>query len=122
MAAVPFGQHAHSNQPSHHLLYQFAHAGRPDRSQLWARRVIDELYSPDSSAGDEDTGSRAAWYILSALGTYQVCRQCRSTPSAAPLFPRATVHLPGGKTLIVEASANTREAGYVRRIDFNGKQ
>ena len=122
MAAVPFGQYAHSNQPSHHLLYLFAHAGRPDRLQFWARRVMDELYSPDSFAGDEDTGSMAAWYILSALGIYQVCPGVPEYTFGSPLFPRATVHLPQGKTLVVEAPANTRETVYVRRIDFNGMQ
>ncbi len=122
MAAVPFGQYAHSNQPSHHLLYLFAHTGRPDRLQFWARRVMDELYSPDNFAGDEDTGSMAAWYILSALGIYQVCPGVPDYTFGSPLFPRATVHLPQGKTLVVEAPANKHETVYVRRIDFNGKQ
>ena len=67
MAAVPFGQYAHSNQPVHHVLYMFAHAGRADRTQFWVRKVMDELYTPDTFAGDEDSGSMAAWYILSSL-------------------------------------------------------
>jgi predicted alpha-1,2-mannosidase len=33
MSAVGFGQYAHSNQPVHHVLYLFALAGRPDRTQ-----------------------------------------------------------------------------------------
>ena len=120
MAAVPFGQYAHSNQPSHHLLYLFAYAGRPDRLQFWARRVMDELYSPDSFAGDEDTGSMAAWYILSALGIYQVCPGVPEYTFGSPLFPRATVELPNGKTLVVEASNNSPTNVYVRNITFNG--
>lgn len=48
MAAVPFGQYAHSNQPSHNLLYLFSHAGRPARTQFWVRRTMNELYSPPS--------------------------------------------------------------------------
>ncbi len=120
MAAVPFGQYAHSNQPSHHLLYLFAQAGRPDRLQFWARRVMAELYSPDSFAGDEDTGSMAAWYILSALGVYQVCPGIPEYTLGSPLFRRATVHLPNRKTLVVEAPANSTENVYVRNITLNG--
>ncbi len=120
MAAVPFGQYAHSNQPSHHLLYLFAHAGRPDRLQFEARRVMDELYSPDSFAGDEDTGSMAAWYILSALGIYQVCPGIPEYTFGSPLFPRATMQLAAGKTLVVEAPANSPQNVYVHGISFNG--
>ncbi|MGI4827278.1 MAG: GH92 family glycosyl hydrolase [Janthinobacterium lividum] len=122
MAAVPFGQYAHSNQPSHHLLYLFAHAGRPDRLQFEVRRVMDQLYSPDSFAGDEDTGSMAAWYILSSLGIYQVCPGMPEYTLGSPLFPRATVQLTGGKTLVVEAHANSPENVYVQQSSFNGKR
>ena len=122
MAAVPFGQYAQSNQPSHHLLYLFAHAGRPDRLQFWARRVMAELYTPDIFPGDEDTGSMAAWYILSSLGLYQVCPGVPEYTFGSPLFPNATVHLPGGKTLKVQAHGNSAENVYVSSIAFNGAQ
>ena len=121
MAAVPFGQYAHSNQPSHHLLYLFAHAGRPDRLQYEARRVMNELYSPDAFAGDEDTGSMAAWYVLSSLGIYQVCPGIPEYTLGSPLFPRSTLHLPNGKLLTVEAAGNTPETVYVRDVSFNGR-
>ena len=42
MAAVNFGQYAHSNQPSHHILYVFTVAGRQDRTAYWARKVMDD--------------------------------------------------------------------------------
>jgi predicted alpha-1,2-mannosidase len=120
MAAVPFGQYAHSNQPSHHLLYLFAHAGRSDRLQFWARRVMEELYTPDSFAGDEDTGSMAAWYVLSALGIYQVCPGVPEYTFGSPLFQRATVHLAKNKTLVVEAPKNSPVNVYVQSVRFNG--
>ena len=31
---------------------------------------MEELYTPETFDGDEDTGSMAAWFILSALGFY----------------------------------------------------
>ena len=87
MAAVPFGQYAHSNQPVHHLLYLFPHAGRPDLAQLWVRKVMQNLYTPDTFAGDEDTGSMAAWFVLSALGFYPVCPGKPEYTLGSPLFP-----------------------------------
>jgi predicted alpha-1,2-mannosidase len=102
MAAINFGQYAHSNQPAHHILYIFTVAGRQDRTAYWTKRVMDELYTPDIFAGDEDTGSMAAWYILSALGFYPLCPGKPEYVLGAPLFPRAIVHLPNSKTLVVE--------------------
>jgi predicted alpha-1,2-mannosidase len=122
MAAVPFGQYAQSNQPSHHLLYLFAHAGRPDRLQFWVRRVMAELYSPDSFPGDEDTGSMAAWYILSSMGLYQVCPGVPEYTLGSPLFPGVKLHLPGGKTLHVQSHSNSEQTVYVRKVAFNGEQ
>ncbi len=118
MAAINFGQYAHSNQPSHHILYVFTVAGRQDRTAHWTRRVMNELYTPDLIAGDEDTGSMAAWYILSSLGFYPLCPSKPEYVLGAPLFPRAAVHLPDGKTLVVE---NAYKDGRTVRTTLNGK-
>ncbi len=121
MAAVPFGQYAHSNQPVHHLLYLFPHAGRPDLAQLWVRKVMQNLYTPDTFAGDEDTGSMAAWFVLSALGFYPVCPGKPEYTLGSPLFSRAVVHVPGGVTFTVEAKGNTADTVFVRRVSLEGK-
>ena len=121
MAAVDFGQYAHSNQPSHNLLYLFSQAGRPDLTQYWARKVMRELYTPDTFAGDEDTGSMAAWFILSALGFYPVCPGKPEYTLGSPLFTRATLRLPGNKTFIIEAPGNNSEAVFVHSVQLNGQ-
>jgi len=121
MAAVPFGQYAHSNQPVHHLLYLFSHAGRPDLTQLWVRKVMQTLYTPDTFAGDEDTGSMAAWFVLSALGFYPVCPGKPEYTLGSPLFPRAVLHVPGGVTFTIEAKGNTANTVFVRRATLEGK-
>jgi predicted alpha-1,2-mannosidase len=121
MAAVPFGQYAHSNQPVHHLLYIFAHAGRPDLTQLWARKVMQSLYTQDTFAGDEDTGSMSAWFVLSALGFYPVCPGKPEYTLGSPLFTRSIVHVPGGVTFTIEAPGNAPDAVFVRRASLDGK-
>ncbi len=118
MAAINFGQYAHSNQPSHHILYIFTVAGRQDRTAYWTRRVMNELCSPDMFAGDEDTGSMAAWYILSSLGFYPLCPAQPEYILGAPLFPRCIVHLPSGRTLVVE---NAYKGGNAIHTSLDGK-
>lgn len=121
MAAVNFGQYAQSNQPVHHVLYIYALAGRPDRTQYWVRKTMKDLYSPEAFPGDEDTGSMAAWYVLGALGFYPVCPGKAEYVAGSPLFDRATLHLPGGKTTVIEARNQSPEAMYVGTLLVNGK-
>lgn len=120
MAALPFGQYMHNNQPVHHVLYLYAAAGRPDRTQHWVRRVLNEAYSPANFSGDEDTGSMAAWYILSALGFYPICPGKPEYTLGAPLFAHATVHLENGKRIEIDAPGNGPKAAQVRRVNVNG--
>lgn len=121
MAAIPFGQYSHNNQPVHHVLYLFVAAGRPDQTQYWVRRALDELYSPEQFSGDEDTGSMAAWYILSAMGFYQVCPGKPEYTFGSPLFARVSLHLAGKKTTVIEAHGQSPRAVYVNGIQVDGK-
>jgi predicted alpha-1,2-mannosidase len=118
MAAVPFGQYAHSNQPVHHMLYIFAAAGRPDRTRYWTRKIMEELYTPSTFAGDEDTGSMAAWFILSALGFYPLCPGKPEYTVGQSFFSDVTVQLPQGKTLRIEKTGSSGGAG---SVTFNGR-
>lgn len=120
MATVDFGQYAHSNQPVHHILYLFAAAGRRDRTQYWVRRVLDTLYTPDSFAGDEDTGSMAAWYVLSALGFFPVCPGKPEYIFGAPLFDQAVIRLESDQTTTIEARNNGNDRCYAGPPRVNG--
>jgi predicted alpha-1,2-mannosidase len=118
MAAVPFGQYDHGNQPVHHVLYIFAAAGRPDRTRYWVRKVLNELYSPDTFPGDEDTGSMAAWFILSSMGFYPLCPGKPEYVLGESFFPFLQVQLPNGKSLRITNTSSSAEA---TSVAFNGK-
>ncbi len=122
MAALPFGQYMHNNQPVHQVLYLFAAAERPDRTQYWVRRVLNEAYSAEDFCGDEDTGSMAAWYILTALGFYSLCPGKPEYTLGAPLFPQAVIHLASGKRIVIEAPGNGPTTPYATRILVNGAE
>ena len=120
MAAVDFGQYAHSNQPVHNALYMFTAAGRRDRTQYWVHRVLDELYTPDNFAGDEDTGAMAAWYILSALGLFALCPGKPEWALGAPFFPSADIRFPDGRGIHIDARRQHAGA-YYNQVTLNGK-
>jgi predicted alpha-1,2-mannosidase len=119
MAAVDFGQYAHSNQPVHWFLYMFTLAGRRDRTQYWVHRVLNELYTPGNFPGDEDTGSMSAWYILSSMGFYSLCPGKPDWVLGAPLFEQVEIRFPDGREIRVTADHSKPEA-FLKRITLNG--
>lgn len=119
MAAVDFGQYAHSNEPVHHVLYLYTYAGRPDRTQYWVRRTLDELYSPQAFPGDEDNGAMAAWYVLSTIGFYPVAVGHPAYVLGAPRFPRVTIRPPNGNPFVVEADGDVSTSCYVENVTLN---
>ena len=122
---VRMGQYAHSNQPSHHILYMYAFAGRPDRTQQKVREVLSRLYLGSEIGqgypGDEDNGEMSAWWLFSALGFYPLQVGSPTYVIGSPLFERATVHLPGGRELVIEAPGNNAETVYVKSLTVNGE-
>jgi predicted alpha-1,2-mannosidase len=124
MAAVEFGQYAHSNQPVHHVLYLYTAVGHPSKTQHWVRRVLNELYGsgPDNGfAGDEDNGEMTVWYVFGALGFYPLCPGHPTYALGSPLFEKATVRPKGGEAFVVEGRGNQAETPYASRISMNGE-
>ena len=122
MAAVRFGQYAHSNQPSHHILYMFTVGGRPDLTQTWVRKVLNELYSPENFCGDEDTGAMAAWYVLSSLGLYTLCPGKPEWTLGSPMWQSAEVRRGlKGSVLMLEAVGDPVSKPLRAGVSVDGK-
>lgn len=123
MAAVDFGQCAMSNQPSFHIPYLYSCIGRPEKTQYWVRRIMDELFSaePTGYPGDEDNGSMAGWYVFSALGFYPVCPGAPEYVIGSPAVRSAVLHLGNGKTLSLFAEGQKAGKYFVSQIALNGE-
>ncbi|MBC8164106.1 MAG: glycoside hydrolase family 92 protein [Roseiflexaceae bacterium] len=123
MAAANFGQYAHSNQPVHGALFFYTCAGQPWKTQYWTRRVLAELYGPDENGlpGDEDNGEMSAWYVLCALGLYQLCPGQPEYVLTSPLFARATIHLSNGNDLTILSRNAHSEHVYIQNVEHNGE-
>ncbi|WP_396196629.1 GH92 family glycosyl hydrolase [Flavobacterium sp.] len=68
------GQYAHGNEPSHHMAYLYNYVGKPEKTTKKVHYILNEFYknTPDGLIGNEDCGQMSAWYVLSAMGIYQV--------------------------------------------------
>ena len=117
------GQYAHGNEPSHHVTYLYALAGRPERTQELIREIFDTQYrnKPDGLCGNDDCGQMSAWYMLSAMGFYPVNPVSGEYVFGAPQLPEMVLHLAGGKTFTIIAENLSKEHKYVDSITLNGE-
>ncbi|NRA12868.1 MAG: glycoside hydrolase family 92 protein, partial [Crocinitomicaceae bacterium] len=85
------GQYAHGNEPSHHMAYLYNYTNAPEKTQYYIDRIQREMYSnnPDGLSGNEDCGQMSAWYVLSALGIYQIAPGSTFYEFGRPLMDKA---------------------------------
>jgi predicted alpha-1,2-mannosidase len=118
------GQYAHGNEPGHHTTYLYAYAGQQWKTAEKVRFILNEMYhaDPDGVSGNEDCGQMSAWYIFSSLGFYPVFPANGAYVLGSPLFDKASIQLPEGRTFTVEAVNNSAENIYIQRVELNGKK
>lgn len=116
------GQYAHGNEPGHHTIYLYSILGRQDKSAPLLRKVMTTLYNdtPDGISGNEDVGQMSAWYILSALGLYQVEPSGGRYFFGSPLIDNAELKVRDGVFKIIVHN-NSNENIYIQSIKLNGK-
>jgi len=117
------GQYAHGNEPSHHIAYMYNYAGRQDRTADLAREIMTTLYNDtkDGLAGNEDVGQMSAWYVLSALGLYQVEPCGGRYQFGSPMVTKASFKVASGKTFTILVHNNSAENIHILKTRLNGK-
>lgn len=120
MVEVDYGQCAISNQPSFHVPYIYSELGRPEKTALHMKELFKRFNSGYRGfPGDEDNGTTSAWYLLSAMGLYQVAPSRPDFATSLPLFDKMTVKLANGNVLNIDKSKYdlTKMSGNVSYFD-----
>ncbi len=117
------GQYAHGNEPSHHVAYLYNYVGQPQKAQQYLDQILQTLYAPtpEGISGNEDCGAMSAWYVMSALGFYQVCPGKPEYTIGRPLVDAATIHLENGKTIQLKVHNNQLHRKRIESVQINGK-
>lgn len=117
------GQYAHGNEPSHHVIYIYPYVGQPWKTAEKVREVLSMMYNdqPAGLSGNEDVGQMSAWYILSALGMYQVEPAGGKYIFGSPIVNEATLRVKDGKTFRIIAHNNSEQNKYIQSIKLNGQ-
>jgi predicted alpha-1,2-mannosidase len=121
----------HGNQPNMQAAYLFNYSGKPWLTQKWVRAIMDQYYGltpEDGWPGDEDQGQMGAWFVMSALGLFQMDGGGSVTPiyeMGSPLFERAVIELDdkyyGGGKFVIEARNVSGKNRYIQSAELNGR-
>jgi predicted alpha-1,2-mannosidase len=121
----------HGNQPNMEAAWLFNFSGEPWLTQKWSREIMERYYGTgpiDGYPGDEDQGQMGAWYVMSAMGLFEMNGGCATRPTyeiGSPIFDRIVIHLdkryyPGGQ-FVIEAKNNSKKNVYIQSAMLNGK-
>lgn len=117
------GMYCAGNEPDHHVIYLYNFAGQQWKAARRARQVLTEMYKadPNGLSGNEDCGQMSAWYVLSAMGLYQVNPASGCYVFGSPTIEKAAIRLPGNKRFFVETVNNSTGNIYIQSATLNGK-
>ena len=120
-----------NNQPNMQSPYLFNYSGKPYLTQKWVREIMYNFYGitpKDGWLGDEDEGQMGAWYVMSAIGLFEMNGGTSLKPVyeiGSPIFDKITIHLDSkyysGDTFIIETVNNSKESRYIQKATLNGK-
>ncbi|MCB0633317.1 MAG: glycoside hydrolase family 92 protein, partial [Lewinella sp.] len=111
----------------------FNYSGQPWLTQQWVRTICNEFYGTEALHGygvgqDEDQGQLGAWYVMAAMGLFDVQGHASARPSfqfGSPLFDKIKIQLDQdyypGKELIIETVNQQPDHLYVQSVSWNGE-
>ncbi len=116
------GQYAHGNEPSHHIPYLYKYTDRPWRTEEVIDTILYHFYQPTPAGiiGNEDCGQMSAWYVLNALGIYQLAPGISEFLIGRPIVNHARIKTNEG-WFEIEVINNAKANKYVKEVKLNGK-
>lgn len=121
----------HGNQPSLHISWLFNFSGKPYLTQKWTRLICDEFYGINGEHGygygqDEDQGQLGAWFVMTAIGLFDVQGGSCIRPTfqiGSPLFDKIEIKLSPlnatGRQFTIETVGNSSDSYYVQSATIN---
>lgn len=121
----------HGNQPNMQAAYLFNYSGQPWKTQYWVREIMDLYYGDDPIdgwPGDEDQGQMGAWFVMSAMGLFEMDGGGSIRPIyeiGSPLFPEVEIRLNpdyyGAESFQIEARNLSATNRYIQSAELDGK-
>jgi predicted alpha-1,2-mannosidase len=112
------------NEPGFGVPWLYNYVGQPWKAQQTVDKVRGLFGpTPDGEPGNDDLGAMSSWYVWAALGLYP------STPGTAiltvntPLFDRAVIALPEGRSIRISApgASGRNPLRYISGLKIDGR-
>lgn len=116
------GQYAHGNEPSHHVPFLYRYSDRPWRTEEVIDTILYYFYTPtpEGIIGNEDCGQMSAWYVLNAIGIYQLAPGNSEFMIGRPIIDNAKIKA-GTGWFEIDVIDNSKKNKYVKEVKLNGK-
>ena len=107
------------NEPDFVTPYAYVFLGKPWKTQEVVTRIGKETFkpTPDGIPGNDDLGATSGVYVWNALGLYPAVPGVGGLVLGTPMFDKATLQLPGGRTFTI---ARRGKGIYVQSVTLNG--
>lgn len=117
------GQYAHGNEPSHHMAYLYNCIGKPKKAQYMVHKILNDMYysSPTGIVGNEDCGQMSSWYVLSAIGLFDINPGDPYYVIQTPLVNKASLRLENGNSFSIKKTGIENDEIYIAKVELNGK-
>lgn len=121
----------HGNEINMQAAWLFNYSGKPWLTQKYSRQIMEKFYGStpyQGWEGDEDEGQMGAWFVMAAMGFFEMDSGCTEKPTvdiSSPLFSKITINLNSqyykGKQFVIEAKNNSKENVYIQSAKINGQ-
>ena len=119
------------NEVNMQSAFLFNYSGKPWLTQKYSRAILDSYYGStpyQGWEGDEDEGQMGGWFVMSAMGMFEMEGGCAEIPMvnlSSPLFEKVTIKLDNtyykGDEFVIEALNNSKENIYIQSATLNDK-
>ncbi len=112
------------NEPGFGVPWLYNYIGQPWKTQHTVDRVRGLFGpTPDGEPGNDDLGAMASWYVWAALGLYPITPGTPILTVSTPLFDRAVIALPGGKSIRMFApgASGPHPLKYISGLKIDGQ-
>ena len=119
------------NQPNLHVAWMFNYSGKPSLTQKWIQEICNKFYGTEGVHGygygqDEDQGQLGAWYVLGAIGLFDVAGLTEPDAKmglSSPLFDKVTISLNPkyyqGNEFVIKRKPGNSEGSFIQKIKLN---
>jgi putative alpha-1,2-mannosidase len=111
------------NEPGFGVPWLYNYLGQPWKTQETVDRVRSDLFrpTPGGEPGNDDLGALSSWYVWAAIGLYPITPGTALLTVNTPLFDRAEIALPAGKSIKISAPGSSNGMKYINGLSIDGQ-